>query len=66
MSYQPRLKICGITNIDDAQLVGSSGADYLGILVNVSFSERSLSLEQARKVASASTIPVVIFGKGGI
>jgi phosphoribosylanthranilate isomerase len=60
MSYQPRLKICGITNIDDARLVGSSGADYCGILVNVSFSERSLSLEQAHEVASASAIPVVV------
>ncbi len=60
MSYRPRLKICGITNIDDARLVGSSGADYLGILVNVSFSERSLSLKQAREVASASTIPIVV------
>jgi phosphoribosylanthranilate isomerase len=60
MSYQPRLKICGITNVDDAQLVESSGADYFGILVNVSFSERSLSLAQALEVASASTIPAVI------
>ena len=60
MSYRPRLKICGVTNIDDARLVGNSGADYCGILVNVSFSERSLSLEQAREVASASKIPVVV------
>lgn len=60
MAYQPRLKICGVTNVDDARLVSSSGADYCGILVEVSFSERSLSLAQARQVASASKIPVVI------
>ncbi len=60
MSYQPRLKICGVTNVEDARLVGRSGADYCGILVNVSFSERSLSFEQAREVASASAIPVVL------
>jgi len=54
------LKICGITNVRDAALIGKSGADYCGILVDVGFSERSLSLAQARKVASASGIPNVI------
>jgi phosphoribosylanthranilate isomerase len=49
-----------VTNIDDARLISASGADYCGILVDVGFSERSLSLFQARKVASASTIPVVV------
>lgn len=60
MSYRPRLKICGVTSADDARLVAGSGADYCGILIDVTFSERSLSLRQAREVASASTIPVVI------
>ncbi len=60
MSYRPRLKICGVANVEDAKLVGSSGADYCGILVNVSVSERSLSLERACAVAAASEIPVVI------
>lgn len=60
MSTRPRLKICGVTNVEDAKLVGASGADYCGILVNVSFSERSLSLRQAQEVASAAGIPVVI------
>jgi len=60
MSYRPLLKICGVANVEDARLVGSSGADYCGILVNVSVSERSVSLEQAREVAGASEIPVVI------
>ena len=60
MEGRPCLKICGNTNIEDVELVGDSGADYCGILVNVSFSERSLSLEQAREIASASKIPNVI------
>jgi len=60
METRPKLKICGITNREDARLVSSSGADYLGILVDVSFSERSLTLEEAREVALASEIPVVI------
>lgn len=60
MGVRPCLKICGNTNIEDVELVGNSGADYCGILVDVGFSERSLSLEQACKVASASKIPNVI------
>ena len=34
--------------------MGESGADYCGILIDVEFSERSLSLDDARKVAAAS------------
>ena len=57
---QPCLKICGNTNIEDVRLVGASGADYCGILVNVAFSERSLSLEQAFELSSESKIRTVI------
>ena len=60
MAQRPRLKICGVTNVRDARLVSQSGADYCGILAGVSFSERDLSLEQAREVAAACSIPVVI------
>jgi len=56
----PCLKICGNTTFEDVELVGDSGADYCGILVNVNFSERSLSLEQAYEMASASKIPIVV------
>jgi len=60
MAYRPRLKICGVTNVADARLVAQSGADYCGILAGVGFSERDLSLEKAREVAAACTVPVVI------
>ena len=60
MRYRPRLKICGITSAADARLVAEAGAGYCGMLVDVGFSERSLSLEQARRVAAASATPVVI------
>jgi phosphoribosylanthranilate isomerase len=59
MAYRPQLKICGVTNVADARLVGASGADYCGILVDVRFSERSLPLREAREVASESAVPVV-------
>ncbi len=57
---QPCLKICGNTNIEDVRLVGASGADYCGILVNVAFSERSLSLQQAFELTSESKTGTVI------
>lgn len=60
MSYRPRLKICGVTNVEDARLVSSLGADYCGLVVDIGFSERKLSVEEAREVASASDIPVVV------
>lgn len=40
--------------------MSASGADYCGVLVNIGFSERSLSLAEASVVAQAATIPVVI------
>ena len=60
VSYLPRLKICGVANAEDARLVGLCGADYCGILVDVDFSERSLSLDEAQSVASASRAPTVV------
>ena len=58
--YRPLLKICGVANAEDARLTGDCGADYCGILVDVGFSERSLSLDEALPVASASRAPVVV------
>jgi phosphoribosylanthranilate isomerase len=55
-----QLKICGVTNTDDACLVSASGADYCGILIDVGFSERTLTLETGKHVAQAASIPVVI------
>jgi phosphoribosylanthranilate isomerase len=57
---RPKLKICGITNVADMRLVNRSGADYAGILAGVEYSERNLSLEQARMVAAESALPVVV------
>jgi phosphoribosylanthranilate isomerase len=55
-----KLKICGTANVEDARLTGAMGADYCGILVDVGFSERTLSLEKAREVAEASGTENVI------
>lgn len=55
-----KVKICGTTSILDACLAADAGADYLGVLVDVASSERSLSTSQAAEIASASPIPTVL------
>lgn len=52
------LKLCGTTSAGDARLARE--ADYCGMLVGVDWSERSLTLEQARQVAKASGVKNVI------
>ena len=54
------LKLCGTTSVEDARLAGRACADFCGILVDVEWSERSLTLPQARDVAAASGLRNVI------
>ena len=44
-----QVKICGITNVDDAELAIEAGADFLG-LIFVPNSKRNISLETAKEV----------------
>ncbi len=55
-----KIKICGITNLNDMELVSSSGADYAGVLLNVSVSPRSVDEEKAKSLCLRARIPVVI------
>ena len=54
------IKICGITTIKDARMVTEAGADYLGVLVDVARSPRSLTVDKAREIFSYATIPVIL------
>ena len=47
-----RVKICGITNIDDARMVADSGADAIGLNF-YSKSSRFISIEQAESIIAA-------------
>lgn len=55
-----KVKICGITGVEDALLAGDAGADYLGVLVDVKQSPRSVSMDRASKIIAAAKIPVII------
>lgn len=58
MSLQ--IKICGITNVADAQMVAEAGADVMGIVVEVPGRARSRTLEQAQEIAASARIPLVV------
>ena len=52
MSGEVKVKICGVTNREDAHLVVDSGADMLGMIVDVPVeTPRKISIEKAEELA---------------
>lgn len=47
--YIPEIKICGITNLDDARAAGDAGADYLGFVL-YDKSPRAVSPDALRRI----------------
>ena len=45
-----KVKICGITNEEDALKAAILGADYLGFLVEINFSEDKINRKQAKNI----------------
>jgi len=65
MSDVVKVKICGITNTDDAHLVRDSGADMLGMIVDVPVqTPRKISIDEAdeisKEIGDAIDIVVVL------
>lgn len=56
-----RIKICGITSVDDAQAVVDAGAHALG-LVFYEASPRAVSIERAREIALAAGPFITVTG----
>ena len=55
-----RVKICGTTSTAGAMIAAELGADFSGIVVEVPFSERSVSIEQAAEITRQTPIPTVL------
>jgi len=60
------IKICGTTNRADLELIAELGADYGGVLVDVAYSPRTLTLEAARRLCAVPPLAIVVltFNKG--
>ncbi|MDP8243143.1 MAG: phosphoribosylanthranilate isomerase [Candidatus Hinthialibacter antarcticus] len=53
-----KIKICGLTNLDDINLIAQAGADYGGLLVNID-SPRGVTLEDAQRLSADMPLPLV-------
>lgn len=55
------VKICGVTNVDDALLVREADADYVGCVIDVPRSPRSVSADDAQVIFEAAGVtPVAV------
>jgi len=53
------VKICGTTTIHDAKMAAEYGSDYFGVVVEVDFSPRSLTIEDSRPLFDNPPIDAV-------
>jgi len=54
-----RVKICGITSLEDAGLAAAAGADYIGVIIEVESSPRSKGINDAVPIFTSALLPAV-------
>lgn len=54
------VKICGITNVIDALAVAQFRADFIGVIVGIDDSIRSVPIAEARIIRDTSPVPVIL------
>lgn len=54
------VKICGITNTGDAGTAAGLGADFIGVIIEINYSPRSVALETAASIIDCCAIPVIL------
>lgn len=54
-----KVKVCGITTVEDAQRAAEVGVDYIGVIIEIKFSPRRLAIKQAQPICERSIVPVV-------
>ena len=55
-----KIKICGITCREDAHAAQAGGADYIGIIVNIADSRRSVTLQKAADISISLPATVLL------
>ena len=54
-----KVKICGVTNLEDRDLANAAGADFFGVVIDVPYSPRSVTVETAAILLNNSPLPGV-------
>jgi phosphoribosylanthranilate isomerase len=54
-----KIKICGVTREQDVRLISDSGADYVGLLIDMP-SKRTVDAERAARLMAVSAIPAAL------
>ena len=57
------VKICGITTVEDAKTAAGLGSDFIGVILEIEYSPRSVSTETAKSIIDASPAPVVLLSE---
>jgi phosphoribosylanthranilate isomerase len=55
-----RVKICGVTSVEDALAAAAVGADFVGVIVDIEGTPRAVSPAAAGRIIEKSRIPVVV------